>query len=103
MRQANLLVFISVSDGTAYMPTGGGYATDGSSIAVTRKSDMLLSRLYDLEEAIKNYEANIRNHIAQAIGRCPRTIKIKLKSWDESGVFALEKKTNTELKFPWIG
>lgn len=102
VREAGATTFISVSDGTSYMPSGGGYASDGSSIQVTRSTDLLLDRLFHLEEAIKNDEKNIRTQIVAAIGGCPRTIKIKLQSWDESGVLTLEKKTNTRFRFPWV-
>lgn len=39
--KANATTMVSVKDGTTYFPFGGGYASDGSGIDVTRVSDYL--------------------------------------------------------------
>lgn len=101
IRQANVTAFVSTSDGTAYMPAGGGYATDGSSIMVTRQADILLTHIFSVEEAVKADDSSVRQAVVDRGIKCPRTIKVKLQGWDEQGVLAIEKKTDTKLRLMW--
>lgn len=101
VRAVGATACVTVADGTIYIPSGGGYASDGSSITVTRNAGDLVARILSQEKAIRSCEINVRDQIAQVTGRCPRTIKITLKSWNPTGVECLERKTNSKLQIPW--
>lgn len=61
-RQAGLRIMHRMSDGTVYMPPGGGYATDGTSTEAVTRSDQYSYFIWDLEEHVRN---NIPGWVAQ--------------------------------------
>lgn len=102
LRESHVNTFVSTSDGTNYSPPGGGYASNGSSLNVTIKADMFLSKINSLENAIIQDEPSLRAQIMAAKGfKCPPTIKVRLQDWSETVLFAYEMKTKTHLSIPW--
>jgi hypothetical protein len=60
MRRAGVVVPHELAPGAVYMPPGGGYATDGTSISVVRENDALVRQLRDVEIEVGKFEQRLR-------------------------------------------
>lgn len=62
-RAKNANLWVRVSDGTVYMPLGGGFAADGSNLHVIRCVDQMLSKIEEAELDVKAGYVNIRKQL----------------------------------------
>ncbi len=62
-RDKNSNLWVSVSDGTIYMPLGGGFAADGSNFYIMRCVDQMLSKIEEAELDVKAGCVKIRKQL----------------------------------------
>ena len=60
LRRCGVQTIVSTTDGTSYAPIGGGYASDGSSIAVSDHLSQIREYMFNLREWVANAEDEIR-------------------------------------------
>lgn len=93
-RKAGVQSMIQLQDGTTYAPSGGGYATDGSSFAVTIHADRIFNFLYACEDWIQKEETQIRQAISSQGGSLPPVMEFTLNVTTDGEFGALLKGTN---------
>lgn len=99
VREKCAMIFITVSDGTVYMPSGGGYAANGTSMQVVQCTNKTLAHINFYQRKILDSAQVIRDKIIEIKGSCPTYLKIRLQNWDEHSVQVLETKTNIAFNF----
>lgn len=79
LRKAGVNTFVEVGDETIYGVIGGGYATDKSSIGVTRNSDYWKQLMSDYQKLIVSETNNISDGISRLLDKTAnRCLDIRL-------------------------
>ncbi len=99
VREKCAMVFITVLDGTVYMPSGGGYVANGTSMQVIQCTDRVLAHISFYQQQILDSAQVIRDKVTEIKGACPKYLKMRLQSWNEHSVQVLETKTNITFNF----
>ncbi|HEY0712145.1 MAG TPA: hypothetical protein VGF45_05700 [Polyangia bacterium] len=84
-RGGRLLLPSVMRDGTVYVPPGGGYFVDGSSVTAGRKADALLTEITGTERSCRQQAEVIRDRLHERCGQRLAELRLRLV-WDGNGV-----------------
>ncbi len=99
LRKRGITTFYQMSDGTVYMPPGGGYMWGGQSATVMRQKLILTNHYQRVEDLVKKNENVIRQSMEAKKIKAPETLRIKLLSLSQTEAIIEEEKTGFRLRF----
>lgn len=100
LRKAGVNTFVEVCDGTVYGAIGGGYATNKSSVDVTRNSDYWKRLMSNYQKLIVSETNNITDGISRLLGKnANRCLDIRLICLNDDELTFYEKSNNVCLHF----
>ncbi len=86
LRAKRANVTVAASDGTPFLPPGGGLTPSGTSINVVISADMIFARLTTAERWCKENGLLLADRIEAATGRRPDSFALRFNHLEASGV-----------------